>query len=111
MILKALYTITSITIMVMFCSAAHSWGVIEKGPYLQNVGKDHITIMWETLYEAKSRVDYGVTKDYDLFVENTKEVELHEVTLRPLRPDTRYYYKISSGLTTKTGNFKTAPDP
>ncbi|MFC1713122.1 metallophosphoesterase [Candidatus Poribacteria bacterium] len=108
--LRILYAITFITIMVMFCSAAHSWGVIEKGPYLQNVGKDRITIMWETLYEAKSRVDYGVTKDYDLFVENAKEVEIHEVTLRPLRPNTRYYYKISSGLTTKVGNFKTAPD-
>ena len=102
--------IVFIAIMVMFCSAAHSWGVIEKGPYLQNVGKNRITIMWETLYEEESRVDYGVTKDYDLFVENTKEVELHEVTLHPLRSDTRYYYEISSGLTTKTGSFKTAPD-
>lgn len=108
--MKAIHTITFIAIMVMFCSAAHSWGVIEKGPYLQNVGKNRITIMWETLYEEKSRIDYGVTKDYDLFVENAREVELHEVTLRPLRPNTRYYYRVSSGLTTKTGSFKTAPD-
>jgi len=107
--LRALHITAFIAIMFMFCSAAHSWGVIEKGPYLQNVGKNHITIMWETLYESESRVEYGLTKDYDLFVENTKEVELHEVTLRPLRPDTKYYYKISSGLTSKTGTFRTAP--
>jgi len=89
--LKTFCTIIIIAIMVMFCSAAHSWVVFEKGPYLQNVGKNRITIMWETLYSEESRVDYGLTKDYDLFVENTREVELHEVTLRPLRSNTRYY--------------------
>jgi len=107
--MKAFFVFTLMMVMVVFCSAAHSWGVIEKGPYLQNVGKRHITIMWESLYATKSRVDYGMTKDYDLFVEDPKEVELHEVTLRPLRPGMKYYYKITCGLTTKTGNFRTAP--
>ena len=90
--------------------SAYSWNDIEKGPYLQNVGKDHITIMWETTFSKKSRVDYGITEDCDLFVENAKEVKLHEVTLRPLRSNTRYYYKISCDFTTKTGSFKTAPN-
>ena len=108
--MKAIHTTICIAVMFVFCSAAHSWGVIEKGPYLQNVGKARVTIMWESLYTTKSRVDYGLTKDYDLFIENTREVELHEVTLRPLRPNTRYYYKITCGLTTKTGSFKTAPN-
>ena len=108
--MKAFYITICMTVMLIFCSVAYSWGVIEKGPYLQNVGKYRITIMWESLYTTKSRVDYGITKDYDLFVEKTREVELHEITLRPLRPNTRYYYKVTCGLTTKTGTFKTAPD-
>jgi len=91
-------------------SSAYPWNTIEKGPYLQNVGKDHITIMWETAYATKSRVDYGITEDCDLFVEYAKKVKLHEVTLRPLRSNTRYYYKISCGFTTRTGSFKTAPN-
>ena len=108
--MKAFYITICMTVMLIFCSVAYSWGVIEKGPYLQNVGKYRITIMWESLYTTKSRVDYGITKDYDLFVEKTREVELHEITLRPLRPNTRYYYKVTCGLTTKTGTFKTAPN-
>jgi len=96
--------------MLLFCPAIYSWDEFDKGPYLQNVGKHHITIMWETTYSTESRVDYGITEDCNLFVEDTKEVKLHEVTLRPLRPNTLYYYKISRGFTTKTGTFRTAPD-
>jgi predicted phosphodiesterase len=96
--------------ILLFCSAAYSWNEIATGPYLQNVGKDHITIMWETAFSTKSRVDYGITKDCSLFVEDTKEARLHEVTLCPLRPNTLYYYEISCDFTTKTGSFKTAPN-
>lgn len=99
-----------IAILLTFCSAACSWNGVEKGPYLQNVGKDNITIMWETLFPTESRVDYGITEECNLFVEYSKEVSLHEITLRPLMPNTRYYYKISYGFTTKAGRFKTAPN-
>jgi predicted phosphodiesterase len=101
---------TCVAILSVFCSVAYSANEIEKGPYLQNVGKKYITIMWETTYATKSQVDYGITEDCNLFVEDAKEVKLHEVTLYPLRANTRYYYKITCSLTTKTGSFKTAPN-
>ncbi|MBM3240329.1 hypothetical protein FJZ31_28945, partial [Candidatus Poribacteria bacterium] len=88
----------SVAILSIFCSVAYSSNEIEKGPYLQNVGKKYITIMWETTFAIKSRVDYGITEDCNLFVEDAKEVKLHEVTLYPLRANTRYYYKITCGL-------------
>ena len=96
--------------ILLFCSVSYSWNDIDRGPYLQNVGKDHITIIWETTFSTKSRVDYGITEDCSLFVEYTKKVRLHEVTLQPLRPNTLYYYEISCGFTTETGVFKTAPN-
>ena len=96
--------------ILLFCSVAYSWNSIDRGPYLQNVGKDHITILWETAFATKSRVDYGITEACSLFVEDAENVRLHEVTLRPLRQNTRYYYKISGGFTTKAGSFKTAPN-
>lgn len=101
---------TCIAILLTFCSAACSWNNFDKEPYLQNVGKDQITIMWESTYTTKSRVDYGITKDCNLFVEEPKEKFLHEVTLRPLRANTRYYYEINCGFDTETGSFKTAPN-
>lgn len=108
--MKLFYTVLIVAIMFIFCSAAHSWGVIEKGPYLQNVGKHQITIMWESLYETKSRVDYGLTEEYGLFVEDPKEVIMHEITLHPLKPNTKYYYRVTCSLSKRTGSFKTAPN-
>ena len=106
---QAVQVIVCLSIL-FFCPVVSSWDEFDKGPYLQNVGKTHITIMWETTYSTESQVDYGITEDCDLFFEDLKEVKLHEVTLSPLRPNTLYYYEISRGFTTKTGTFRTAPD-
>jgi len=103
------YSIALIIAFSTFCTVACSWNYFEKDPYIQNIGKDHVTIMWETSYSTKSRVDYGITQACNLFVEEEKEVKLHEITLRPLRPSTKYFYEISYGFTTRTGSFKTLP--
>lgn len=102
--------ISTFIAMIMILAVDCYCGVIEKGPYLQNVGKDHITIMWETLYATKGRVEYGLTEDYGLFVESSEKTDIHEVTLRALMPGTQYYYKIASGYSTKSATFRTAPD-
>ena len=79
-------------------------------PYLQNVGEEHITIMWKTSKESQSRVDYGITQDLNLFALDEKKVDSHEITLSRLKPKTLYYYKISSGISTKEGTFFTGVD-
>jgi 3',5'-cyclic AMP phosphodiesterase CpdA len=69
---------------------------ILKGPYLQSVTTDSITIMWETSEPSESRVDYGLTTTYTDCVSDTTPTELHEITLRGLQTDTRYHYAVTS---------------
>ena len=80
---------------------------IIKGPYLQNVSSKQITIMWETEKASESRVDYGVTPDCDTFVIDYNRVKLHEVTLTSLKPETIYYYQVSSDDDAKSSFFLT----
>ena len=79
-------------------------------PYLQNVSREHITIMWETKEESESRVDYGITPDLDLFALDEKKGDSHEITLSQLKPNTLYYYRVSGGISTKKGTFFTGSD-
>jgi len=69
---------------------------IIKGPYLQNVTKTGITIMWETSKEAFSRVDYGETLKYGSNVISNKLTKIHKVTISGLKPETEYHYRVNS---------------
>lgn len=80
---------------------------IINGPYLQNVGKDRITVMWETLRPDESRVEYGLTENYEMFQTDPGLVRIHEVTLTSLEPETKYYYRVSCGAQTIDRTFVT----
>lgn len=67
-----------------------------KGPYLQNVKKHSITIMWETSIEASSRVDYGKTNTYGEKIVSEELVKIHEITIAGLEEETIYHYQVSS---------------
>lgn len=83
---------------------------IVKGPYLQNVKTNAITIMWETKAASASRVDYGPTEAYGSFVEDSTPVTIHEIVLPALTIDSLYHYQVSSnGLSSDDNTFRTAP--
>ena len=70
--------------------------VIIKGPYLQNVKKDGITIMWETNVEASSRIDYGETTDYGSKIICAQSKKIHEIIISGLEEESVYHYRVSS---------------
>ena len=97
-----------LSLLAIVLLTGFDWGdEIIKRPYLQNVSQRQVTIMWETKDATESRVDYGVTTDYDLFVIDYNEVKIHEVTLTSLKPETIYYYQISAGGDVKSSFFLT----
>lgn len=69
---------------------------ILKGPYLQNVKKDKITVMWETNLNASSGVEYGETAGYGKKVVSGKLKKIHEITIPGLKEETVYHYRVSS---------------
>jgi len=94
--------------------APFSRGEITKGPYLQDVRVDRITVMWETLTSTGSRVDYGPTVAYGSFAEGTAWLShcnryIHRVVLPGLAGETAYYYRAQSdGVMSPGYSFRTA---
>lgn len=65
-------------------------------PYVQNVGRTSVTIMWRTKDSVRQAVLYGEGPVIDqLFSEATATKE-HEVTLTGLKPGTHYSYRLSN---------------
>jgi hypothetical protein len=84
---------------------------IIKGPYLQNVSKNAITIMWETDAASDSKVDYGSDAGYGQTATSSEQVTIHEVRLTGLTVETGYHYRVSSGnVSSGDITFKTAPN-
>ncbi len=83
---------------------------IVKGPYLQQVTSDSVTIMWETDVAADSRVDYGTVLPEESSVYDPAPVTLHKVVLPKLDAGATYVYRVTSGgAVGPTGSFMAAP--
>lgn len=85
-------------------------------PYLQNVSKTGITIMWESNVNNKGIVNYSTDKSNLEFMSEsvTKETNaktyVHKARLDNLKPGTMYYYQvINHDFTSSINSFITAP--
>lgn len=80
------------------------------GPYLQNVTKHSITVMWETNWaKAPTKVEYGKTAEYGFTAEIDELKPIHEVVLSGLTPETVYHYRVIAGdFVSNDYTFKTA---
>lgn len=82
---------------------------IIKGPYLQNVTKNSITIMWQTSASTFGTVYYGINSPYEFSKTDNNSVKIHEITLNNLLTETRYKYIVKSDQdSSKVYSFKTA---
>ncbi|NIA12832.1 MAG: hypothetical protein GWP08_02035 [Nitrospiraceae bacterium] len=91
--------------------------VIIKGPYLQDVRREAITVMWETDIPCDSHVWFAPGDATSLQeAGDAQSVTVHEVRLGPLVPETTYRYAVGSGgvrspwHTLKAAPGKGAPD-
>jgi phosphodiesterase/alkaline phosphatase D-like protein len=82
---------------------------ITRGPIIETVGKDSVVIGWSTTARSSTTVRYGANPDQlDQTAEAPWGQERHRVTVRGLKPDTRYYFQVESaqaegsGLSTKS---------
>ena len=91
------------------CPPARNTSLI-RGPYLQWVRPNAITIMWETVDEVNSIVEYGPTAVYGSTATDCDSTARHEVTLTGLNAYTVYHYRVrsSSQVFSEDRTFKTA---
>lgn len=68
-----------------------------RGPYLQAATDTSMVLRWRTDAATRSKVNYGLSPDkLDQSMEALPMVTEHEVKLKGLRPETRYYYTVGS---------------
>jgi hypothetical protein len=76
-----------------------------KGPYLQNVSRTEVTVMWQSDPAAPGRVRVGAT------VLDAPATQVHEVRVTGLAPGKRYPYVVECGGKSAGGELVTAPEP
>jgi hypothetical protein len=87
-------------------------GIIAKGPYLQNVKMDEITVCVETDSATPCRVQYGEGDQLDMTAEGAAQATRHEVVLKGLKPATGYSYQVVCGdAKSEKSRFRTAVPP
>ena len=90
---------------------------IRKRPYLIYSGKHtSMTVLWQTYQTpSKATVEWGTTTGYGngpiRVRENSSLTDKHQFSYAfpNLKPDTRYYYKVTNDTFSHTGSFITAP--
>ena len=91
--------------------------LVIRGPYLQSVSQTGVIVRWNTSSLQGSYIYYGPSKDEPLqnrqFI--PESVNVHQIQLTGLSPDSRYYYRIAQAdapgvLSDPTLYFDTSPD-
>ncbi len=78
----------------------------KKGPYLQNVSKTSMTVLWESSVSTPATLTLHT--DPERVFESDAE-EVHEVLIDGLEPEQRYRYTVESDGVRHEGEFATAP--
>ena len=77
---------------------------ITSGPIFESVGKDTVVISWSTTARSSSLVRYGANPaQLDQTAQAPWGQERHRVTVRGLKPDTRYYFQVESAQAEGSG--------
>jgi len=94
-------------------------GALTCGPYLQNLHRDCVTIMWETLTSSPGHVIVSTREEAlcasserippEVRIYESPVSSIHEVLVDGLKENETYYYRVvSNGVPGEIGCFKTA---
>jgi signal peptidase len=61
-----------------------------------NITQNSADITWKTNQPATSKVEYGTTTSYGLFLEDSTPLLSHTISISSLVPNTLYHYRVSS---------------
>lgn len=86
------------------------WKVpLQVSPYVQNVTRTSIAILWDTPKRSPSIVHYGTSPKLGKTADSPPGTR-HDVHLSALTPNTPYYYRVpNKGLPGDIHSFRTAP--
>jgi hypothetical protein len=101
--------VMTLTVTLDLSSAA-----LIRGPYLQRNTSTNVVVCWRTDVAESSQVKFGTNvSDLNMMRTNASSALDHFVNIKPLTPNTKYYYSIGKIGAAAAGNsnvyFKTGP--
>ncbi len=97
--------------MVGSVAAARGEGAVRKGPYIQNLTRNSVTVMVETRPERSCSVLVRDARGQQLQRVTDRPSVMHEIVLGDLESGHRYSYSVQcEGADVGGGEFATAPD-
>lgn len=106
-----------VAIMAAAFAPLASAQTITRGPYLQMLSPNAVTVRWQTDVAVDSQVNHGTAPTTLTNQVSTAGSRIeHDVRLTGLTPDTTYYYAVGTSTSTLAGGdatfrFKTSPLP
>jgi len=101
--------ITAVAIFIGASVHAQVPIILQFPPYESNIDSTSLTISWKTAFNGTSRVQYGLSTNYELGeVSDTTLTKNHSITLTGLQPATIYNIQFSSSNasgTSTSGNY------
>jgi 3',5'-cyclic AMP phosphodiesterase CpdA len=99
-----------------FAGAAQAGEAFRKGPYLQNVSRNSITVLWEGSEPCAGEVRlYGDGQQQQepprVIPAQGAHDDVYEIVVDGLTPGRRYRYEVACGSEVERGEFATAPAP
>jgi hypothetical protein len=76
--------------------------IVVRAPYLYQNRRTQVRVAWKTASSATTVVRWGLTTAVANTITGGSGI-YHSVTIKNLKPDTRYYYKVESNGVTLTG--------
>jgi 3',5'-cyclic AMP phosphodiesterase CpdA len=100
----------TLALLILFSCSTNTEPIrITKGPYLQDVTRDGITVMWETSHPTSGSVFWGIGGELANEATTRLESKIHEIRLTGLRVRAEYDYRVrSDGVLSDVHSFTTA---
>ncbi|MDA8130946.1 MAG: metallophosphoesterase [Elusimicrobia bacterium] len=96
----------SLLLPLLLAAAPAAAVVIERGPYLESMTEDMVTVRFRTDAPAPGWLTYGGAPDCERFLTPIPEAAEHRITLFGLLPDTTHCYRIYLPVQDSTAAYK-----
>lgn len=85
--------------------------VLNRSPYVMNITKNEVTVLWKTILPSIDSIRYGKLTDREKQIFEVRPRTFHQHRLEDLDPDTCYIYSVLHwGEAWQDGKFCTAPE-
>lgn len=92
--------------LAALCSAPAGAAVLERGPYLENMTREMVTVRFRVDEATPAWISYGAAPDCERFLTTLPEQKEHKLPLFGLLPDTTHCYRIYLPAVQSTGVYK-----